>query len=151
MARISSRWTQSIAGSHLGAARRGARRGAEGARAERRSTFKLLLSYRGFIAPIIKAVLLPAFPSTSPLPDVYVTFCYSCEIWSLLILRGFHPHRPMSLTLALGYTRDYRAIWDFVAPRSCTIKGTVNVSNLRVLLLSSLSHHYVTLHGVTSP
>lgn len=60
---IVARWTPSIAGSHLEAARRGA----EGARAEQRSTFKLLLSYRGFIAPIIKAARPPAFrPSAQP-------------------------------------------------------------------------------------
>lgn len=49
-------------------------------------------------------------------------FVIAAKYGRYLYCGGFHPHRPMSLTLALGYIRDYRAIWDFVAPRSCTIK-----------------------------
>lgn len=120
LARISSRvGTPSIAGSHLGAARRGA----EGARAEQRSTFKLLLSYRGFYCANNKSCPPSAGLSAfhPPPPTCVWRFVIAAKYGRYL----YYGASPTSTDVfnAGTHTRQRRATWDFVTPRSCIIKG----------------------------
>lgn len=120
-------------------------------------TFKLLLSYRGFIALIIKASDItanpPAFPPRSPrtVPHVWVTFCCSCEIWSLLILRALtcRPHRPTSLMLViLKYVQGQKVCEMGFCCTAILIKDIVNVS-LCILYLPLFPYtiFYTNIHG----
>jgi len=94
---------------------------------KRRSTFKLLLSYWEFYCTNNKSgppVGLSTFlsRSLSLFPTCMWRFVIAAKYGRYLYCGASAHIRPMSLMSCDG-TRDYRATWDFVTPRSCIIKS----------------------------